>query len=69
MKITLDIKNMENVHFTPERTKVYEEIIGAVVESGGLDGVKGGQTILHFDAIGQFMGVQLSYWPWKRRKS
>ena len=68
MKIQLDIKNMENVHFTPERLKTYEEIITAIIESGGLDGVKGGQTIIHFDATGIFQGVQLSYWPWRRRR-
>lgn len=69
MKITLDIKNMENVNFTPERLKLYEEIITALISSGGFDGVKGGQTIIHFDAIGQFMGVQLQYWPYRRRKT
>ncbi|KKR20042.1 MAG: hypothetical protein UT51_C0009G0016 [Candidatus Nomurabacteria bacterium GW2011_GWC2_39_41] len=68
MKITLDIKNLENSNFTPERLKIYEEIITALVSSGGFDGVKGGQTIIHFDAIGQFVGVQLSYWPWRRKR-
>lgn len=68
MKIELNIKNMENANFTPERLKEYEEIITALISSGGFDGVKGGQTIIHFDAIGKFMGVQLSYWPWRRRK-
>lgn len=42
-------------------------IFEALVKSGGLSGVKGGQTILHFDANGVFMGVQLNYWPWRRR--
>jgi hypothetical protein len=68
MIIKLDIKNMQNCEFTPERLRMYEEIITALVSSGGFDGVKGGQTILHFDANGIFMGVQLSYWPWKRKK-
>jgi hypothetical protein len=68
MRIELDIKNMENCHFTPERLRLYEEIITALVSSGGFDGVKGGQTIIHFDAVGNFMGVQLSYWPYRRRK-
>lgn len=45
-----------------------KEIFSALISSGGLSGVKGGQTILHFDANGEFMGVQLSYWPWRRRK-
>lgn len=42
-------------------------IFNALVSSGGLSGVKGGQTILHFDSTGNFMGVQLNYWPWRRR--
>lgn len=42
-------------------------IFSALVTSGGLSGVKGGQTILHFDANGNFMGVQLNYWPWRKR--
>jgi hypothetical protein len=69
MIIQLDIKNMQNCNFTPERLKLYEEIITALVSSGGFDGVKGGQTIIHFDAVGNFMGVQLSYWPYRRRKN
>lgn len=67
MKITLDIKNMENANFTPERLRMYEEIITALISSGGFDGVKGGQTIIHFDALGVFQGVQLSYWHYRRR--
>jgi len=66
MKITIDIKNTEN--FDPSNEKKYEEIISALIASGGLDGVKAGQTIIHFDHDANFMGVQLSYWPWKRRK-
>jgi hypothetical protein len=46
----------------------FREIFNALVKSGGLSGVKGGQTIIHFDGEGSFMGVQLSYWPWRRRK-
>lgn len=52
-----------------EQVQKYREIFEALIASGGLSGVKGGQTIIHFDAEGQFMGVQLSYWPWRRRKS
>jgi hypothetical protein len=68
MEIKINIKNLENVDVTPERVKKYEEIITALVSSGGLDGVKGGQTIIHFDQDAIFMGVQLSYWPWRRKK-
>lgn len=44
-----------------------KEIFAALMLSGGLTGVRGGQTIIHFDAAGTFQGVQLSYWPFRRR--
>lgn len=69
MRIELTIRNIENIgQPTKEQLSDIQEILTALVESGGLTGVKGGQTILHFDATGQFMGVQLSYFPWRRRK-
>lgn len=52
----------------PENEERYMEIFNALIRSGGLSGVKGGQTIIHFDAEGVFQGVQLSYWPYRRRK-
>jgi hypothetical protein len=54
--------------YTQEDILKMEEIFKALITSGGLTGVKGGQTNLHFDADGVFMGVQLSYFPWRRRK-
>ncbi len=60
MKLTIEV---ENEHFDR-----FQEIFAALIRSGGLSGVKGGQTIIHFDADGTFQGVQLSYWPWRRRK-
>jgi hypothetical protein len=47
----------------------YREIFAALITCGGLTGVKGGKTILHFDNEGVFQGVELDYWPWRRRKS
>lgn len=52
---------------TQEEIERYEEILGALLKVGGLDGVKSGQTIINFDANGVFMGINLNYWPWKRR--
>lgn len=46
----------------------YQEILIALVSCGGLSGVKGGKTIIHFDADGIFQGVELDYWPWRRRR-
>ena len=54
---------------TQEETNKYLEIFQALLKSGGLSGVKGGQTILHFDSEGNFQGVQLSYWPWRKHKN
>lgn len=70
--ITLKIMNkfiqIELKGYTDEEIKRFEEIFQKLLASGGLSGVRGGQTILHFDSEGVFMGVQLSYFPWKRRK-
>lgn len=51
-----------------EQIEKYKQIFSVLIEKGALDGVRGGQAIIHFDADTNFMGVQLSYWPWKRRK-
>jgi hypothetical protein len=51
-----------------EDTIRYQEIFVALIASGGLSGVKGGKTIIHFDAEGIFQGIELDYWPWRRRK-
>ena len=65
MIIELNIKNLENIP-TLDKTKVVE-IVEALIVSGGLTGVKGGQTIIHFDHQGAFKSVQLSYYPWVKR--
>jgi len=54
---------------TKEETTKYLEIFEVLIKSGGLSGVKGGKTILHFDGEGNFQGVELDYWPWRRRKT
>lgn len=66
-KILLTLQTNENL--TQEEVSKYQEILLALVQCGGLGGVKNGQTIIHFDGDGNFRGVQLSYWPWKKRKS
>lgn len=51
--------------YNSEEIERFKEIFKALIQSGGLLGVKGGQTILHFNQTGQFVGVQLSYWPYR----
>ena len=62
MKIELRIEGMSQ-----EEVFRYQEILGALISCGGLSGVKGGKTILHFDGDGVFQGVELDYWPWRKR--
>lgn len=64
MKIEIKIEGA-----TIEQMKKYTEIFTVLLDKGALDGVRGGQAIIHFDAEGDFQGVQLSYWPWRKRKS
>lgn len=69
MEVKLQIRTLENAgELTAERLMHITEIIEALVVSGGLTGVKGGSTRIHFGPEGEFMGVELSYWPWRRRK-
>lgn len=63
MRIKLEVEGANE-----EQMQKYHEILFALISCGGLSGVKGGKTILHFDADGVFQGVELDYWPWKRKK-
>jgi hypothetical protein len=67
-KVELIIRNSENIgNLSEEQLLRINEIMNALVSSGGLTGVRGGKTILHFDGNGVFQGVELDYWPWRRR--
>ena len=68
-ELTVKITNRENVGtITQEQAENIQTIITALIQSGGLTGVRGGKTILHFDGDGSFQGIELDYWPWRRRK-
>ena len=64
MEIKLQIESDD-----PKDIEHIQTIFKALIQSGGLTGVKGGKTILHFDAMGNFMGVELDYWPYRVRKN
>jgi hypothetical protein len=67
MEIKLNIKNITNLPMEPDLPRL-TEIFEALLVSGGLTGVKGGKTIIHFDSDGIFQRVQLDYYPWVKRK-
>ena len=54
---------------TVENLAKFAVIFNALITSGGLSGIRGGKTIIHFDGYGEFVGVQLDYWPWRKRQS
>lgn len=68
MQLDLYIKNTENIGILTVEQKMHiQEIVEALLQSGGLTGVKGGQTIIHFDASGEFQKIELKYFPWSRK--
>lgn len=62
MKIELKIEGASE-----EQMIKYQRIIYALLRVGGLDGVKRGRTVIHFNAEGGFAGIQLDYMPWVER--
>ncbi len=67
MTFQITLTNLENVDIDEQSKKNFEKIFSALIQSGGLSGVKSGKTILHFDKFGEFRGIQLDYWPWEKR--
>lgn len=63
MKIDLQVEGA-----TREQIEKYKQIFSVLIEKGALDGVRGGQAIIHFDAEGNFQGIQFDYWPWRKIK-
>lgn len=63
---TIEITLRED--FDAAKTEQAKLIFNALVTTGALIGVKGGKAIIHFDADGIFQGVELNYWPWRKRK-
>lgn len=67
-KIEIEITNDENIGIlSEEKIEQIREVFKALVQTGGLTGVKGGQTIIHWDEDGNFRGVELAYWTWRAR--
>lgn len=66
--ITVSFDNAVTGPLSQEELAKLQEMCAALISSGGLTGVKQGRTILHFDTSGDFMGVELQYWPWRKRK-
>ena len=51
-----------------ERIDNYRDIFLGLIKSGGLDGVKGGRTIIHFDQSGKWRNIELDYFPYWNRE-
>lgn len=69
-KIEIVIKNNDNIGILDAIDLMrIQEVFEALIQTGGLTGVRGGQTIIHWDGDGNFMGINLNYWPWRRKKN
>ncbi len=69
MKLELTIKNTENVGMMSDHDVAQiDEVMNALIATGGLTGVKNGQTVIHFDHQGVFQRIELRYFPWQRRR-
>ena len=45
----------------------YFKIFRALIKTGSMKGVKNGSANIHYDHLGDFKGIEHSYWPWKER--
>lgn len=66
MKIYFELETQEGV--SKDQIEKYKEIFQVLLDKGALDGVRGGSAVIHFDGQGVFQGLQLDYWPFRKRK-
>jgi len=65
-KIIFEIETKED--FTPKEVAQIDEIIHALLATGGLTGMKNGSTSIHFDKNGEFQAIKHEYCPWLKRR-
>jgi len=63
-----EIKINLDYDLTLEEVNKVQRIFIALLKSGGLFGVKGGKTIIHFDDQARFRKIGLDYTPWVERE-
>lgn len=61
MRIKIEVEGA-----TEDEMIKYTEIFTALVQTGGLSGMKNGSTNIHFDNKGDFQGIRFDYWPWRK---
>ena len=62
-KLIIEIETEEN--FTPTEVEKINNIFHALIRTGGLLGMKNGNTGIHFDKNGEFQAVSLNYTAWR----
>lgn len=63
----IDLETQEE--YSAEQIRTFQEIFQALIDKGALTGVKGGQAIIHFDGDGEWKGVELAYWVFRKRRT
>jgi len=66
-RVNIELRLIED--YSDEDLQEFTDIFELLINKGALTGIRGGQAILHFDAEANFQGVELKYWPWRKRKN
>jgi len=66
--MNLKIEELNILNASPEEFDRIHEIFQALLDTGGLLGMKNGSTNIHFDADGTFQQIEFRYFPWRKRR-
>ena len=68
MELRITIKNTENIgNLSQSELRQIHEIVEALITTGSLTGIRGGQCSILFDHLGVFQKIEHKYYPYVRR--
>lgn len=65
-KIEVEFNTDKTGTLNADEVRKVQAIVSTLIGTGSLSGVRG-KTIVHFSHEGEFMGVEVQYWPFKVR--
>ena len=70
MEIRIQIENTENIEgLSQSDMRQIHEVVKALISTGSLTGIRGGQASILFDHMGVFQKIEHKYYPYVRRSS
>lgn len=64
----MNIIKLEVEGASEEQIEKYAEIFNVLLMKGALDGMRNGGATIHFGPQCEFVGVEMKYWPWRKRE-